>query len=79
MRETVLAPAREARNGHDLGTTNHIPDSRRAAPHREGQFDKAETAPSGPKREQMLASACAYLSLGDMKVWTSSRDLQPPK
>ena len=43
------------------------------------KFDKAETAPSGPKRERMLASAYAYLSLGDMKVWASSRDLQPPK
>jgi hypothetical protein len=43
------------------------------------KFDKAKAALPGPKREQMLASAYAYLSLADMKLWTSSRDLQPPK
>ena len=42
------------------------------------KFDKAMAAPLGRKRQQMLASANAYLSLANVKGWTSS-PLQPPK
>jgi hypothetical protein len=45
----------------------------------EDKLDKAQSAPPGPKREQMLASAYAHSSLADMSLWTASHDLQPPK
>ena len=43
------------------------------------KFDKAMAAPTPAKREQILASAYAYLSLAEMKRWTSSPNLQPPQ
>ena len=43
------------------------------------KFNKAMATPPGRKREQMVATACAYLSLADLERWASSRALQPPR
>jgi hypothetical protein len=43
------------------------------------KFHKAMAAPTPAKREQILATACAYLSLAELKGWTSSPNLQPPQ
>jgi hypothetical protein len=43
------------------------------------KFAKAVAAPTAAKREQILATAYAYLSLAEIKGWTSSPNLQPPQ
>jgi hypothetical protein len=43
------------------------------------KFDKAVAARTVAKREEILATAYAYLSLAEMKRWTSSPNLQPPQ